>query len=77
MTSKRLGEMFKGDSADMCAGNFSLVSMGERANGQAGADGERGPPSARLVIFLFQEIHPNGYIFVETSFIRLHGDYLI
>ena len=47
MTSKGLGEVFKVDSADMCAGKFQLVSMGGRANGQACADGERGPPSAR------------------------------
>ena len=34
-TSEGLGETFEGDSA-----------MGGRANGQACADGERGPPSA-------------------------------
>jgi hypothetical protein len=51
MTSEVLGEVFKGDSADMCAGKFPLVSMGGRANGQACADGERGPPSARAEIF--------------------------
>jgi hypothetical protein len=45
-----LGEEFKGDSADTCGGKFSLVSMGGRANGQACADGERGPPSARAEI---------------------------
>ena len=28
MTSEWLGEMFEGDSADMCAGKFPLVSMG-------------------------------------------------
>ena len=50
MTSKGLGEVFEGDSADMCAGKFPLVSMGGRANGQACADGERGPPSARAEI---------------------------
>ena len=44
MTSEGLGEMFEGD---MCAEKFPLVSMGGRANGQACADGERGPPSAR------------------------------
>ena len=32
MTSERLGEMFKGDSADTCAGKFQLVSMGGRAD---------------------------------------------
>jgi hypothetical protein len=50
MTSEGLGEVFKGDSADICAGKFPLVSMGGRANGQACADGERGPPSARAEI---------------------------
>jgi hypothetical protein len=47
MTSGGLGEVFEGDSADTCARKFPLVSMGGRANGQACADGERGPPSAR------------------------------
>ena len=32
MTLEGLGEVFKGDSADMCAGKFLLVSMGERAD---------------------------------------------
>jgi hypothetical protein len=50
MTSDELGEVFKGDSADMCAGKYPLVSMGRRANGQACADGEKGPPSARAEI---------------------------
>ena len=48
-----LGEVFKGDSTDTCAGKFPLVSMGGRANIQACADGERGPPSARAEIFIF------------------------
>jgi hypothetical protein len=50
MTSEGLGEVFKGDSADMGAGKFPLVSMGGRADRQACADGERGPPSARAEI---------------------------
>jgi hypothetical protein len=45
MTLEGCGEVFKGDSADMCAGKFSLAFTGGRANGQACADGERGPPS--------------------------------
>jgi hypothetical protein len=52
MTSEGFGEMFEGYSADMCAGNFPLVSMGGRADRQACADGERGPPSARAEINL-------------------------
>jgi hypothetical protein len=50
MTSDGLGEVFKGDSADTCAGKFPLVLMWGRANGQAFADGEQGPPSARAEI---------------------------
>ena len=37
----------------MCAEKFPLVSMGGRADRQACADGERGPPSARAEINLF------------------------
>ena len=51
MTLEGLGEVFKVDSADMCAGKFPLVSMGGRADRQGCADGERGPPSARAEIF--------------------------
>jgi hypothetical protein len=43
MTSERLGEMFKGDSAYTWARKFPLVSMGGRANGQVCADGEQDP----------------------------------
>ena len=32
MTSEGLGEVLKGDSADMCAEKFPLVSMGGRAD---------------------------------------------
>jgi hypothetical protein len=47
MTSERLGEMFKCDSADMCNGKFPLVLMiwGDERTRQACADGEQGPPS--------------------------------
>ena len=51
MTSEGLGEVFKRDSADTCAGKFPLVLMRGRANGQACTDGERGPPSARAEFF--------------------------
>ena len=53
MTSKGLGEMFKGDSADMCAGKFLLVSMGGRAEGLACVDpGVRTPIGAsRNIIY--------------------------
>ena len=45
MTSEGLGEMFEGDSADMCAGKFPLMSMGGRAEGLACVD-----PGARTPI---------------------------
>ena len=45
MTSEGLGVMFEGDSADMCAGKFPLVSMGGQAEGLACAD-----PGARTPI---------------------------
>ena len=47
MTLEGLGEVFEGESADTCAEIFLLMLMGGRTNGQACADGERGPPSAR------------------------------
>jgi hypothetical protein len=43
--------MFEGDSADMCAGKFLLVSMGGRAEGLACADpGARTPISASGIL---------------------------
>ena len=44
MTSEGLEEMFEGDFADTFADKFSPMLMGGRANGQACADGEQGPP---------------------------------
>ena len=38
MTLEGLGEVFKGDSADMCAGKFPIISMGDQAEGPACAD---------------------------------------
>ena len=47
MTPRGLGELLKGDSADMCAGKFPLVSMGGRAEGLACIDrGARTPIGA-------------------------------
>ena len=43
--------MFEGDSADTCTGKFPLMVIGGQVNGQACADGERGPPSARAEIY--------------------------
>ena len=46
MTSKGLGEMFEGDSADMCAEKFPLVWMGAERRVSRAQNQERGPPSA-------------------------------
>ena len=44
MTSEGFGEMFEGDTADMCGGKFSLMSMGGQVDGLACADpGARTP----------------------------------
>ena len=45
MTYEGLGELFEGDSADMCAGKFPLMSMGGRAEGLVCTD-----PGARTPI---------------------------
>ena len=48
MTSEGLGEMFEGDSLDMCARKFPLKSMGGRAEGLPSADpGARTPIGVR------------------------------
>ena len=44
MTSEGLGEMFEGDSTDMCTGKFPLVSMGGRAEALERADLEARTP---------------------------------
>ena len=60
MTSEGLGEMFEGDSADMCAGKFPLVSMGGQAEGLACADpGARTPigVSGHFIILMTLILH--------------------
>ena len=57
MTSVGLGEMFEGHSADMCARNFPLISMGGQAEGLACADpGARTPigASGNFGFFLYK-----------------------
>ena len=63
MTSEGLGEMFEGDSADMCAGKFPLVSMGGRVEGLACADpGARTPIGAcGNLLHLLAQIISQGY----------------
>ena len=43
MTSEGLEEMFEGDSADMCAGKFSLTLMGAERRVLRAQTRERGP----------------------------------
>ena len=60
MTSEGFGEMFEGDSADMCAGKFSLMLMGGRVEGLACADLEaRTPISASVYYSTFVFQGPN------------------
>ena len=51
MTSEVLGEVFKGDSAETCAGKYPLVAMGGRANGQ-GAQMVSEDPHRRKLKFI-------------------------
>ena len=54
-SSKGLWEMFEGDSADTCAENIPLVSMGGRAKGLACADqGTRTPIGASGICLVCQ-----------------------
>ena len=53
MTSEGLGEMFEGDSADMCAGKFPLVLMWAERRVSRAQTRERGTPSALAEISPF------------------------
>ena len=69
MTSEGLGEMFEGDSADMCAGKFPLVSMGGQAEGLACAD-----PEARTPIGASGNFPANwDYSFFFTPLLKSHN----
>ena len=52
MISEGLGEMFEGDSSDMCARKCPIVSMGGRAEGLAFADPEARTPIGASGIFV-------------------------
>ena len=80
MTYKGMGEMFEGDSADMCARKFPLVSMGGERRVSSAQTRERGPPSA-LAEFILQldpdmrspssrrekKAHKNSVVYFRTS----------
>ena len=69
MTSEGLGEMFEGDSADMCAEIFLPVSMGGRAEGLVCAD-----PGARTPIGAIQMSSFHNPIF-DTYFLTENTEY--
>jgi hypothetical protein len=54
MTPEGLGEIFEGDSADICAGKFLLVSIGGRAENLACTDPEARTPIGASGIFLIK-----------------------
>ena len=55
MTSEGLGGMFEGDSANMCARKFPLMSMGGLVEGLACADpGARTPIGSSGIFILFK-----------------------
>ena len=67
MTSEGLGEMFKGDSADMCTRQFPLVSMGGRSEGLACTDpGASNPINASGIDNYFQKLINIEYTLGET-----------
>ena len=61
MNSEGLGKIFKVDSADMCAGKFSLMSMGGRAEGLKCAE-----PGARTPIGVI-----GNFCFIVTLFLYI------
>ena len=72
MTSKGLGEMFEGDSADMCAGKIPLMSMRGRAEALACADpGAKTPIGAigNFVIFVRYCFQTHANVIVYFSYL--------
>ena len=78
MTSEGLGEMFEGDSADMCAGKFPLVSMEGRAEGLACADpGARTPIGASGILYLKTKTTEISIkIYSQLDIIYMHVKYI-
>ena len=72
MTSKGLGEMFEGDSADTCAGKFPLVSMGAEWRVSRAQTRGQGPPSALAdIIYIHEAKSGSVYRFKLISFLVL------
>jgi hypothetical protein len=56
MTSEGLGEMFEGDSADMCIGKFPLTLMGGLSGGsRVRRPGSEDPHRRERKFFIFLE----------------------
>ena len=71
MTLEGLGEMFRGYSAETCAGKIPLVAMGVRAEGPACADPRARPPSALAEFFLLLLLNQNIIAHSKTITARL------
>jgi hypothetical protein len=59
MTFEGMGEMFEGDSADMCDGKFVLVLMGAERRVSHAQTPEQGPPSALAEILSHNQNEPS------------------
>ena len=76
MTSKGLGEMFEGDSADTCAGKFPLVSMGGKRRVSRAQTREREPPSALAEFCLLSSLScPAKAQLVNSCFYSIFGSW--
>ena len=71
MASKGLGEMFEGDSADMCAGKCPLVSMGGRAEGLACADHGARTPNGASGFFVIFFTEKQFFTIIAKQFVHL------
>ena len=70
MTLEGLGEMFRGYSTETCAGKFSLVPMGVRAESPACAGRGARPPSA-LAEFVLLRLHTESQLPGLTGSLRV------
>jgi hypothetical protein len=75
MTYEGLGEMFEGDSADMCGGKFPLVSMGGRSGGSSvRRPGSEGPHQRQRKLIIptyiyldYAGVHLRQYLWFEKQ----------
>jgi hypothetical protein len=73
MSSKQLGEMFEGDSADTCVGKFRSCQWGAEQRVLLAQTRQRGPPSACVEFFRLEtgiataEASEGGVLFFFTA----------